>query len=56
MYYPPNGKSYEGLGIEPNEKVELSEEAKKYNIYDIFGNAQIDNQLSKAINILNNNG
>ena len=56
MYYPPNGESYDGKGIEPNEKVELSEEAKKYNIYDIFGNAKIDNQLSKAINILNNNG
>lgn len=55
MYYPPNGESYEGIGIEPNETVELSEEAKKYNIYDIFGNADIDNQLSKAINILNNN-
>ena len=31
-------------------------ESKVADIYAEFGNAKIDNQLSKAINILNNNG
>ena len=51
MYYPPNGVSYDGIGIEPSEgcKVEVSEEAASKNIYDIMGTAE-DNQLVEAVN------
>ena len=49
MYYPPNGESYDGIGISPDVTVELSEEAKGYNIYDIFGDVDKDNQLAEAI-------
>ena len=49
MYYPPNGESYDGVGIEPTYVVEISEEAAKENIYDIMGTAK-DNQLVAAVN------
>ena len=47
-YFPPCGEGYDGIGIAPDVTVEVSEEALKYNIYDIFGKAQ-DNQLVEAI-------
>lgn len=47
-YFPPCGEGYDGIGIEPDVAVELSDEAKKYNSYDIFGKA-IDNQLVEAV-------
>ena len=49
MYYPPNGESYDGVGIEPTYVVEISEEAAKENTYDIMGTAK-DNQLVAAVN------
>ncbi len=54
MYYPPNGEGYDGVGIEPTETVELSEEAAKQSIYDIMGTAA-DNQLAAAVKHFNNN-
>lgn len=50
MYYPPNGESYDGIGIVPKEDctVELSEEAKENNIYEIMG-TKTDNQLVEAV-------
>lgn len=48
MYYPPNGESYDGFGIEPTHTVELSEEASKQSIYDIMGTVT-DNQLTEAV-------
>lgn len=48
MYYPPNGKSYDGFGIEPNVNVELSAEASTKNVYDIMGTSE-DNQLVEAV-------
>ncbi len=48
MYYPPSGKSYDGLGIVPDYEVEMSEESAKLNIYDIMG-SRFDTQLVKAI-------
>lgn len=50
MYYPPNGESYDGIGIVPKDDctVELSEEAKENNIYEIMG-TKTDNQLVEAV-------
>lgn len=48
MYYPPNGEGYDGIGIEPNVTVELSDEASRKNVYDIMGTAA-DNQLVEAV-------
>ena len=49
MYYPPNGESYDGVGIEPTYTVELPEDAATRNIYDIMGTTA-DNQLVAATN------
>ena len=48
MYYPPCGESYDGIGITPDKEVEVSDEAKDKNIYDIMGTS-IDNQLLEAV-------
>lgn len=48
MYYPPNGESYDGIGIVPHVSVELSDEASGKNVYDIMGTAT-DNQLVEAV-------
>lgn len=52
-YFSAKSDSYDGIGIEPNEKVQLSEEAMKYNVYDYENLDPIDDQLLKAVNILN---
>lgn len=52
-YSAKKDASYDGIGIEPDEKVQLSEEAQKYNVYDYEKLDPIDDQLLKAINILN---
>ena len=52
-YFSAKSESYDGIGIEPNEKVQLSEEAMKYNVYDYKNLDPIDDQLLKAVNILN---
>lgn len=44
-YYTPNGKNIHGIGIKPDEKVELSEKAETYGDKN-------DNQLKKAIEVL----
>ncbi len=49
MYYPPCGVGYDGFGIEPHVTVEQSDEAASKNVYDIFGDLSIDNQLAEAI-------
>ena len=49
-YYPAFGEGYDGIGIEPDETVELSESAAKKNIYEIT-DAE-DNQLCRAIDLL----
>jgi carboxyl-terminal processing protease len=45
MYFPPCGISYEGTGIEPDIVVDLSDAAKKVNIYKL---ADIDDDQMKA--------
>lgn len=52
-YFSAKSDSYNGIGVEPNEKILLSEEAEKLNIYDFKNLDPIDDQLLKAINILN---
>ena len=52
-YFSAKSDSYNKIGVEPNEKIDLSEEAKKINVYDYNNLDKIDNQLIKAINILN---
>ena len=52
-YFSAKSDSYNKIGVEPNEKIELSEEAKKINVYDYNNLDKVDNQLIKAINILN---
>lgn len=52
MYYPPNGESYDGIGIAPTRTVELSEEASKQSVYDIMGTVA-DNQLTEAVKYFN---
>ncbi len=46
-YYPPCGEGYDGKGIIPHVEVELSEEARKYNINILPDN--LDNQLAAAV-------
>jgi carboxyl-terminal processing protease len=46
-YYPPISESYEGVGIEPDVKVELDPSLEGKNIYTIT-DAE-DNQLGRAI-------
>ena len=52
-YFSAKSDSYDGIGIEPHEKVQLSKEAMKYNVYEYENLDPIDDQLLKAINILN---
>ena len=52
-YYSAKSDSYDGIGIEPDEKVALREEAYEINIHDYKKLDPIDDQLLKAINILN---
>ena len=47
MYFPPCGVGYDGIGIEPDETVTLSDEAKEYNIYALP--QSIDDQLCAAL-------
>lgn len=51
-YFSAKSDSYDGIGITPDEKVMLSEEASQCNIYDHEKLDPIDDQLLKAINIL----
>lgn len=52
-YFSAKSDSYDGIGIEPNEKVALRDEAWEINIYNYESLDPIDDQLLKAINILN---
>ena len=47
FYFPPCGEGYDGLGITPHKVVEMSEEAKSYNI-NLLPHHK-DNQLQAAI-------
>ncbi len=49
MYYSAKSDSYDGIGIKPDEgcEIELSEEAKKYNTYELPDG--LDNQLAEAV-------
>ena len=47
MYYPAKGNGYDGVGIVPDDVVELSEEAAGKNIYELED--QHDNQLIQAL-------
>ncbi len=49
-YFPPCGEGYHGIGITPHVVVELSEEAKKYNI-NLLPN-ELDDQLAAAVDTL----
>ncbi len=51
IYFPPKGEGYDGVGIRPDETVELSETAKEYNIY-VLPQA-LDNQLAAAMKHFN---
>lgn len=51
-YCSAKSDSYDGIGIEPDEKVALRDEAWELNIYDNEKLDPIDDQLLKAINIL----
>ncbi|MBQ8140249.1 MAG: PDZ domain-containing protein [Clostridia bacterium] len=50
MYFPPCGEGYDGVGIKPDVEVDLSDEAKKYNIYVLP--QSLDGQLSAALDCL----
>ncbi len=50
FYFPPCGEGYDGLGIVPHAVVEMSEEAKQYNI-NILPHDK-DNQLQEAVRLL----
>lgn len=50
FYFPPCGEGYDGLGILPHAVVEMSEEAKQYNI-NILPHDK-DNQLQEAIRLI----
>ena len=52
-YFSAKSDSYDGIGIYPDELVELSEDAASYNIYDYKNIDKVDNQLLTAVNILN---
>ena len=47
-YFPPCGEGYDGIGIVPNVTVELSEEARRYSSFELFGKS-VDNQLVEAV-------
>ncbi len=49
MYYSAKSEGYDGIGIKPDEgcDIPISEEAKKYNIYDRPD--EKDNQLTEAV-------
>ena len=49
-YYPPKSDNFEGVGITPDEIVELDEEAKKISFYKLT--YETDNQLRRAIEII----
>ncbi len=49
-YYTPNGVCVHGTGIEPDQVVELSEEAQKYSITMLP--FELDTQLQAAIGYL----
>jgi carboxyl-terminal processing protease len=53
-YLPPKSDSYDGIGIVPDIEVPMSEDMKNINIHDYALYDPIDDQLNKAINILNN--
>ena len=50
LYDPPKSKNYDGVGIAPDVKEELSEEASKKNIFELSHDE--DNQLKAAIEAL----
>ena len=52
-YYSAKSGSYDGIGIKPDVEIPLSDAAKQCNIYDYGKLDPIDDQLLKAINILN---
>lgn len=52
MYYPPYSDNYEGVGVQPDIKVEMADDVKNINAYKIT-DAQ-DTQLQAAINALEN--
>ncbi len=52
MYFSKSHKVYHEIGIEPDHKVSLSEEALKYNFYLLPEN--LDDQLQKGIDVLLN--
>lgn len=47
LYDPPSSPNYNGVGIEPDVKVELSDEAANKNIFELKHSE--DNQLNKAL-------
>lgn len=53
MYYSAKSEGYDGIGIAPDLKVELSKEASEINIYDYEIRDPKDNQLQEAIKELN---
>ncbi len=50
MYYPPYSDNYEGVGVQPDVAVDMSDELKNVNIYKITD--EQDTQLQAAINAL----
>ena len=50
LYYPPKSDNFEGVGVTPDEVVELSEEAQKLNRYKLT--YEDDNQLQRAVEII----
>ncbi len=50
MYFPPYSEGYDGIGITPDNVVDLSEEAKEINIYKLPDN--MDAQLLAAVEYL----
>lgn len=49
-YYPPKSDNFEGVGITPDEIVELNDEAKKISYYKLT--YETDNQLQRAVEII----
>lgn len=49
MYFPPSGVGYDGIGISPDEgyEVQLSEEARKYDLHSLP--EELDNQFLLAL-------
>lgn len=52
MYFSMSKTVYHGIGIEPHEYIELSDEADKYSSYE--RPHDVDNQLQKAISLIIN--